>query len=127
MIQWLVPWPLLHQMLARCKNALHLHPFKGNTSLWWERSFLVKHCIANLAKEFMLFFCVQVLVVFMKTVLPLFASVKVLQHLRSVTILMALAILLVIAIIAVVAKIAYEDRSWVAIFFLVVTIVQVLK
>ena len=57
----------------------------------------------------------------------LFASVKVLQHLRSVTILMALAILLVIAIIAVVAKIAYEDRSWVAIFFLVVTIVQVLK
>ena len=83
--------------------------------------------LRSTSSKLYLFFPLQILLCNMFAPWRLFASVKVLQHLRSVTILMALAILLVIAIIAVVAKIAYEDRSWVAIFFLVVTIVQVLK
>ena len=45
------------------------------------------------------------------------------QPLKSL--LMSLPILAVIATIAHVARIAYEDRSWVALFFLFATIIQV--
>ena len=45
------------------------------------------------------------------------------QLLKSL--LMSLPILAVIATIAHVARIAYEDRSWVALFFLFATIIQV--
>ena len=52
---------------------------------------------------------------------------KVLKSVRPVPFLMALAIMVVIATIAATAKIAYEDRSWVALFMLLVTIIQVLE
>ena len=52
---------------------------------------------------------------------------KVLKYVHPVPFLMALAIMVVIATITAIAKIAYEDRSWVALFMLLVTIVQVLE
>ena len=53
-------------------------------------------------------------------------SCKVLGSVRSVPFLMASAIVVVIATVTAIAKIAFEDRSWLAVFLLFVTIIQVL-
>ena len=52
---------------------------------------------------------------------------KVLKSMRSVTFLMSSAIVIVIATITAIAKIAFEDPSWLALFLLLVTIIQVLE
>ena len=63
----------------------------------------------------------------MYTMWRLLELCKVLKSVRPVPFLMALAIMVVFATITAIAKIAYEDRSWVALFMLLVTIVQVLE
>ena len=63
----------------------------------------------------------------MYTLWRLMESYKVLKSVPSVTFIMLLAILVVIATITATAKIAFEDPSWAALFFLLVTIIQVLK
>ena len=54
-------------------------------------------------------------------------SFKVLRSVTSVSFLMVSAIVVVIATITAIAKIAFEDRSLLAIFLLLVTILQVLE